>query len=360
MHVNDASLVAVNVMSALLDDDRRTDFDDENRADQERVALRSTRAEEAERPLITLRGSARASRCGSIGQPPNTADGRRFTRPARRSTKYRCPRISRYIDWTFFFAAWEIRGRFPKVLDDPKVGEAARELFENGQAILQRILDEHLLEPRGVYGFWPANSVGDDIVLFADESREREILRFNMLRQQRTAEQDRPTLCLADFIAPLESGVPDYLGAFAVTTGIGADALSAQYEAALDDYNSIMVKAIADRLAEAYAEYLHQRVRVEWGIGDPANMPKEDLVRERYRGIRPAFGYPACPDHSEKIKLFDLLEARPLGIELTETCAMIPGASVSGIYFSHAKSRYFAVGEVGEDQQADYDARKRR
>jgi 5-methyltetrahydrofolate--homocysteine methyltransferase len=262
------------------------------------------------------------------------------------------------IDWTFFFTTWELKGRYPAILDHPRHGEAARDLFEHGQALLRRIVDEKLLVPRGVYGFWPAASDGDDILLYADESREREILRFCMLRQQGKAPDDGPSLSLADFVAPRESGLPDFVGAFAVTSGTETDALAARFEEELDDYHAIMVKALADRLAESFAEWLHRRVRAEWGYGRDERLSNEELIAEKYRGIRPAFGYPACPDHSEKRKLFELLDAPEVGIRLTESCAMWPAASVSGIYLAHPKARYFTVGRLGRDQVLDYAARK--
>ena len=210
-----------------------------------------------------------------------------------------------------------------------------------------------------MHGFWPAASDGDDIVLFTDESRSEERLRFSMLRQQRVTSDDKPTLSLADFVAPLDSGVPDYLGAFCVTAGHGLDALCARYEEKLDDYSSIMAKALADRLAEAFAELMHQRTRAAWGHADSAAISNDELIDEKYRGIRPAFGYPACPDHSEKLKLFDLLEAGEIGVELTSSCMMNPGASVSGIYLAHPESRYFTVGRVDRDQVEAYARRKR-
>ena len=266
--------------------------------------------------------------------------------------------IAEYIDWTFFFAAWEIKGRFPKVLDHPQYGSAARELYANARELLDRIIADRLLSAHGVYGFWPANADGDDIVVYGDAERGTELTRFHMLRQQRTHDETRPTLSLADFTAPVETGLPDHIGAFAVTAGIGVEELVARYEAELDDYNAIMVKALADRLAEAFAEFLHRRVRTEWGFPDPEGLTNEDLIRERYRGIRPAFGYPACPDHSEKPKLFDLLDATSRGLALTENFAMTPAASVSGVYFSHPEARYFTVGRVDRDQVEDYARRK--
>nr|MBA2257351.1 methionine synthase [Acidobacteriota bacterium] len=257
------------------------------------------------------------------------------------------------------FTAWELKGRFPAILEHPQQGPAARELYENAQALLKRIIDEKLLTASGVYGFWPANTIGDDIVLYQDDSRRDELLRLPMLRQQEVIADRRPNRSLADFIAPKESLVPDYLGLFAVTAGLGADELAKQFERSLDDYNAIMVKALADRLAEAFAEYLHAQARKDWGYGDREQLSPEDLVAEKYRGIRPAYGYPACPDHSEKFKLFDLLDARKVGLNLTESAAMTPAASVSGLYFSHPEAKYFNVGRIGRDQLEDYARRKK-
>jgi 5-methyltetrahydrofolate--homocysteine methyltransferase len=214
------------------------------------------------------------------------------------------------------------------------------------------------LKARGSYGFWPANSDGDDIILYTDEARTSEVIRFSMLRQQESLPSGQPNRSLADFIAPRNSGVADYLGAFAVTAGLGADELVKRYEKQHDDYRAIMVKALADRLAEAFAEYLHARVRREWGYEVTEALTTEDLINEKYRGIRPAFGYPACPDHTEKIKLFDLLAAQRVGIQLTESCAMLPAASVSGLYLSHSDARYFMLGRIGRDQLEDYASRK--
>ena len=210
-----------------------------------------------------------------------------------------------------------------------------------------------------MYGFWPANADGDDLVLFADAKRSREVARFPMLRQQRTQNEKDPCFCLADFVAPLASGALDSVGAFAVTAGLGADDIARRFEAELDDYHAIMAKSLADRLAEAFAEWLHARVRREWGYGQSEKLSVEDLIAENYRGIRPALGYPACPDHSEKTTLFELLGAREIGMDLTSGFAMTPPASVSGLYLAHPKSRYFSVGKIGRDQVADYAARKR-
>ena len=260
-----------------------------------------------------------------------------------------------YIDWTFFFAAWELKGRFPAILDHRSTGPAARELYDNARALLDRIVAERLVHASGVYGFWPAASEGDDILLFADEGRSRELTRFNMLRQQESTADGKPNLSLADFVAPRRSGAADYLGAFAVTAGIGADTLVRQFEQSLDDYSAILVKALADRLAEAFAA--SPRPGPGGDEIDDAATPA-DVIAERHRGSVPAFGYPACPDHSEKFKLFELLDAGAVGMALTEHATMTPAASVSGLYFGHPQARYFTVGRIGEDQIADYARRK--
>jgi 5-methyltetrahydrofolate--homocysteine methyltransferase len=270
--------------------------------------------------------------------------------------------LAAYIDWTLFFSVWELKGRFPGVLDHPQYGAAARELYEHARELLQMLVVGRRLTTRAVYGFWPANSDGDDIVVYEAStagSRGRERLRFSMLRQQEEIPDGRPNRSLADFIAPLDSGLVDYLGAFAVSPGFGADELVAACERDGNDYDAIMIKALADRLAEAFAEYLHARVRREWGYGARERLSQDDLIAGRFRGIRPAFGYPACPDHSEERKLFALLEAGHAGFVLTESCAILPAASVSGLYFAHPDARYFAVGRVGRDQVEDYAGRKR-
>jgi 5-methyltetrahydrofolate--homocysteine methyltransferase len=265
-----------------------------------------------------------------------------------------------FIDWTFFFSAWEIKGRYPGVLDHPKYGDQARQLHDDGTALLRRIVKERALTLRAVYGFWPVASDGDDIVVLEPGAPVPgpELLRFVMLRQQGVHPDGRPHRSLADYIAPAGATGQDHLGAFAVTAGIGADDLASEYERDHDDYQAIMVKALADRLAEAAAEYLHAEARRQWGYGRGETLSPADVLQEQYRGIRPAFGYPACPDHSEKFKLFDLLEARSIGIELTESAAMIPAASVSGLYFAHPDASYFSVGRIGADQVERYAARK--
>ena len=273
---------------------------------------------------------------------------------------YSLEEISKVIDWTPFFQTWELAGRYPKILDDKVVGEAARNLFADAQAMLRKLIDEKWLRANGVMGIFPANSVGDDVEVYTDESRTTVLKTFRFLRQQAVKPEDRDNYCLADFIAPKSSGVRDYLGAFAVTAGIGIDERLEAYEVKHDDYDSIMLKALADRLAEAFAELLHMRVRRElWGYATDERCSVDELIDEKYRGIRPAPGYPACPDHTEKGDLFDLLAAPSnAGITLTDSFAMLPTAAVSGFYFSHPQSRYFAVGKIDRDQVQDYATRK--
>ncbi len=352
VHVSDASRVA-GVVSSLLDPARREEFDRKNRENQER--LRALHGARQQRKLLPY-ASALERRLRLDWSEEQVAVPR-FT-GRRELADVSLETLTAYIDWTFLFSAWELKGRFPKILDHPKHGEAARELYDAARQLLQRIIDEKLLEARGVYGFWPAQSRGDDIILYADEARETELLRFNMLRQQTAREPGKPSLSLADFIAPAESGVEDYVGAFAVTAGLGAEELARRFEQELDDYHAIMVKALADRLAEAFAEYLHQQARHEWDYGDSEELTNDDLIAERYRGIRPAFGYPACPDHSEKRKLFALLDAEAVGMGLTESYAMTPAASVSGLYFAHPSAHYFNLGSIDRDQVESCAARK--
>ncbi|MEQ1869635.1 MAG: vitamin B12 dependent-methionine synthase activation domain-containing protein, partial [Vicinamibacterales bacterium] len=305
-----------------------------------------------ERPLLSYSTAyANRLRTNWIEAPPLTPS---FI--GRRAIDVPLTELIPFIDWTFFFAAWELKGRFPAILDHPQHGAAARELYDNARTLLDRIVNEKLLQARGAYGFWPAVSDGDDVVLFEDEGRAKEIARFPMLRQQELIADGKANLSLADYVADRASGVRDYVGAFAVTAGIGAEALAHRFEREHDDYNAILVKALADRFAEAFAAYLHAKSRTEWGISE--SLTQEDLAAERHRGIRPGFGYPACPDHSEKFTLFNLLQAPAVGIELTESAAMTPAASVSGLYFAHPQARYFMVGRLGEDQIADYAKRK--
>jgi 5-methyltetrahydrofolate--homocysteine methyltransferase len=331
VHVLDASRV-VDVVSSLLDPARRGELDRENRELQER--LRAQHAEKLRKPLLAL-AKARANRAhvpfDDLPAAPFT--GTRDVAPA-------LDELVPFIDWQFFFHAWDLKGKFPAILENP----AASELYDDAQSVLRDITSDSLLRARGVYGFWPARADGDDVVLDGT--------RFCFLRQQADHGDERPNRCLSDFVAP--DG--DTAGAFAVSIH-GADDLAAQYAAEHDDYRAIVVKALADRLAEAFAEWLHQRARREWYAPDE-QLAGNDLIAERFRGIRPAFGYPACPDHSEKGKLFDLLDARRCGIELTESYAMTPAAAVSGVYLAHPAAKYFAVGRIGTDQVADYAERK--
>jgi 5-methyltetrahydrofolate--homocysteine methyltransferase len=349
VHVLDASR-AVNVVSTLLDPERKPKFAAENRERQE--ALRELHRQKVEEPLMTYaRALERRRRFEWDGTTRPEFAGRRVL------DSFPLAEIVPFIDWTFFFSAWGLKGRFPKVFEHPEYGKAALELYENGWTMLERIVEKGWLTARAVYGFFPATSIGDDIVVWDDEAQERELTRFCMLRQQRTVD-DRPTLSLADFVAPHGNGATDWIGAFACTAGIGAQELAARFERENDDYNAIIVKALADRLAEAFAELLHKRARTEWGHADPAGISNDDLIAERYRGIRPAFGYPACPEHTEKRKLFALLDAPSIGIELTEHCAMTPAASVSGLYLGHPQARYFTVGRIDRDQVESYARRK--
>jgi len=340
VHVLDASRVA-GVVSDLLDPARRERLDGENRAEQER--LRALHEEKERRPLLPLeRARANPHRVAFDELPAPEFTGTRLVEPDLAT-------LLEYVDWQFFFHAWELKGRYPAILEQA----AARELFDDAQRLLDRIVDERLLTARGVLGFWSAASDGDDIVVGDDNGT-----RFCFLRQQSDYGDSRPNRCLADCVAPALGGEPqDHVGGFAVTAGIGADELATRFAADHDDYHAIMVKALADRLAEAFAEYLHEVARRAWYESGP-KLANDQLIAERYRGIRPAFGYPACPDHSEKPKLFDLLAAPRAGLELTETFAMTPAASVSGLYLGHPEARYFSVGRVGSDQVADYAARK--
>ncbi len=267
-----------------------------------------------------------------------------------------------YIDWTPFFQTWELHGRFPKILEDEVVGEAAQNLFSDAQIMLTDLVQSGKLRARAVIGFWPANSQGDDIIIYADSERNVEATRLHMLRQQGRKSGSRPNFCLADYIAPSDRGISDYIGGFAVSSGFGVEEIVAEFEAVHDDYSALMVKALADRLAEAFSERMHQRVRKEfWGYSAGEQLDNDGLIKENYRGIRPAPGYPACPDHSEKEVLFNILAAEQnTGISLTENFAMYPGASVSGWYFAHPESRYFGVGKIGQDQLEDYSKRKKK
>jgi 5-methyltetrahydrofolate--homocysteine methyltransferase len=342
LHVLDASRV-VGVVGNLLDGERRERLDVENRADQER--LRALHAEKGRKPLLSLR-EARERRtpiewhADDLAVPPFTG---------ARVIEEEIAVLRRYVDWTFFFHAWELKGRFPAILDDPEKGAVARDLYEAANELLDEITANASLMPRGVYGYWPARAEGDDVVLDGG-------VRFPMLRQQADHADSRPNRSLADLVAPVETGLGDHVGAFAVAIH-GSEALADVFAADNDDYRAIMVRALADRLAEAFAERLHETARHEW-YAPAEDLTNEERIAERFRGIRPAYGYPACPDHSEKGKLLTLLDADRAGIGLTESYATMPGPSVSGLYFGHPQARYFSIGRVGRDQVADYAERK--
>jgi len=355
VHVLDASR-AVGVASNLTSDSRRVPFLEEVIRDQE--TLRAGHADKARGRLLPL-AEARANKpaidwAGITPPVPSFLGTRVFE-------DYDLGDLVGRIDWTPFFRTWELKGAYPAILDDAKEGAAARDLFADARAMLDRIVAEKWLTARAVIGFYPANAVGDDdVALYADEARDEIALTVHFLRQQMAKSRGRPNNCLADFVAPAGSGVTDYLGAFAVTAGIGIEDRLAGFEKDHDDYNAILLKALADRLAEAFAERMHERVRKEfWGYAPDEGLDNDALIREKYQGIRPAPGYPACPDHSEKPPLFELLDAEATaGIRLTESFAMLPTASVSGYYFWNPEARYFGIGRIGDDQLADYAARK--
>ena len=353
VHVNDASR-AVGVASSLLSKTANADFTANVRREYEEVA-RAHAARTGPTKRLSL-ADARANRIrtdwANYAPPVPNYFGVRSYGP------YDLSELARYIDWTPFFQTWELAGKFPSILEDDKVGEAARGLYADAQKMLQKIIDEKWLTAQAVAGFWPANSVEDDIVLFGDKARKFPLVTLHSLRQQMHREQNRPNMALADFIGP--KGVSDFIGGFAVTAGLGEDAHVKAFEAAHDDYSAILLRALADRLAEAFAERLHERVRREfWAYAPDENLSNDALIAESYRGIRPAPGYPAQPDHTEKGALFKLLDAETrAGIRLTESFAMWPGSSVSGLYFSHPESRYFGVGKIERDQIEDYAKRK--
>jgi 5-methyltetrahydrofolate--homocysteine methyltransferase len=353
VHVLDASR-AVGVVNDLIDPERKPAFDVKNRTEQER-----DRAAFADRQQKTLIPYADAfARRFKIDWNTSQIDKPAFLGP-RVLSHYPLEQIIPFIDWSPLFQTWELRGKYPKIFDDPHCGAEAKRLFDDAQKLLDRIVRENWLTANGVYGFWPANSLGDDIILFTNESRKTELTRFHMLRQQWERKGTDCFLSLADFIAPVDSGRADYLGAFAVTAGRNIEPWLDQFHRDHDDYHSIMLKALADRLAEAFAEALHAQARRDWSYGKGERLTADDLIAEKYRGIRPAAGYPASPDHTEKRILFNLLGVEPAtGIHLTENYAMHPAASVSGLYFGHPESRYFSVDRITKDQVEAYAARK--
>ena len=424
VHVLDASR-AVGVVNSLLNQELKAEFDKKTRQDYERLRQEHAAKTHAKK-LLTL-GEARAnptpidwssyvppkpeflgvrvyasslgstpvsgvddhvsrSRTFAVDSQPDQEQGVKespFQRDAETGTRdARDPRkiaiglgdLIEYIDWSPFFHAWEMRGRYPGILDDPKLGKQARELFDDAQSLLDQIVAKDLLVARGVHAFWPANSIGDDVDVYIDGRRNEKLATFYFLRQQMQKPTGQHSHCLADYIAPKSNArsrvassatasethslLNDYRGGFAVSIH-GADEVAENFKREHDDYSAIMTKALADRLAEAFAEYLHKETRIAWGFGREEQLSPADLIREKYRGIRPAAGYPACPDHAEKGTLFDLLDAKNnAGIKLTESFAMHPGSSVSGLYFSHPDAKYFGVGQIGRDQVLDYATRR--
>src|SRR5665213_1501531 len=355
VHVNDASR-AVGVASALMSPERRDAYAAEVRADYAKISAAHFRAQADKKRLKLTDARTNAIKIDFTKAPPK--------KPAflgiRTFRDYDLAELVDYIDWTPFFQTWELTGRFPAILDDPKVGEVARSLYDDARKMLDLIVKENWFKAQATIGFWPVNAQGDDIVVYGDDSRKQPIATFHTLRQQLEKREGRFNAALSDFIAPIASGVPDYIGAFVVTAGIGEDVVADRFKNANDDYSSILCKALADRLAEAFAERMHARVRREfWGYAPDEALSPEDLILEKYAGIRPAPGYPAQPDHTEKATLFALLDAEnTAGVKLTENFAMWPGSSVSGLYFSHAESFYFGVGKIERDQVEDYAARK--
>ena len=354
IHVLDAGR-SVNVVSSLLNPASRAVF-----IEQTNIEYQSLREQHANRTTSRELLSIEAARANKTPVDWQTADIPVPTFTGIRPVgEVPLQTLVPYIDWSPFFHTWELRGRYPAIFDDPVVGQEARKLHSDALALLKILIEERRLKARGVHGFFPANSLGDDILVFTDTSRTTKLARLHFLRQQAKKPQGQHNHCLADFIAPLDSGRLDFIGAFVVTAGIGADTIAAEFEHHHDDYSAIMVKALADRLAEAFAEYLHKVTRDLWKFGLSENFSNDDLIHERYRGIRPAPGYPACPDHTEKATLFRLLDATThTGVTLTESFAMHPGASVSGWYFASEHAKYFAVGKIAPDQITDYSLRK--
>ncbi len=354
VHVHDASR-AVNVVSALLSDDQRPAYIADIRAEYQKVADKHAQGEADKQrlPLEKARANGFKTDWVALTPPKPSFLGTRVFENVDLSE------LARHIDWTPFFQTWELKGRYPQILEDKDQGTAARQLYDDAQNMLAEILKKNWFRPKGIIGFWPANAVGDDIKLFTDETRSAELATFYTLRQQLSKSGDKPNMALADFVAPVGTK-PDYVGGFVVTAGLEEVAIAERFERANDDYSSILVKALADRFAEAFAEVLHQRVRKEfWGYAQDENLGPDDLLQETYRGIRPAPGYPAQPDHTEKTTLFHLLNAKQrIGVSLTESYAMWPGSSVSGIYLSHPEAYYFGVAKVERDQVEDYSRRK--
>ncbi len=352
VHVLDASR-AVPVTTSLLSDDGKAQFVAQHRADYDALRKSHAAPRQALVPLETARERRTPIEWRAEDLPAPEFLGVHVL------DNFPLATLRDYIDWTPFFHTWELKGVYPRILENEVYGPQARQIFAEGNALLDRIIEEKLITARGVYGLFPSNAIGDDVELYADNTRSEVLERFHFLRQQAQRDASEPCRSLADFIAPKETGLLDHIGAFAVTSGIGLKALCDGFRAEHDDYNAIMAEALADRLAEAFAECLHKRVRDEWGYGRDEGLNTSDLIQEKYRGIRPAAGYPACPDHTEKGTLWRLLDVEAnTGMMLTESFAMWPGSSVSGLYFAHPESRYFSLGKIGRDQVADYHQRK--
>ena len=352
VHVLDASR-AVPVTTSLLSEENKADFVTQLRL--EYAAVRKAHSA-PKQPMVSL-VEARSRRTPIVWRAEDIAVPS-FT-GVRVLDNFSLAELREFIDWSPFFHTWELKGVYPRILEDERQGAEARQLFLDAQALLDRIVDQNLLTARGVHGFFPANAVGDDVELYVDGARAAVQERLYFLRQQATNREGEPCRSLADFVAPRETGLGDYLGAFAVTSGIGLKEFCDRFRAEHDDYNAILAEAVADRLAEAFAECLHKRARAQWGYGKDEKLSIDEIIHEKYRGIRPAAGYPACPDHTEKGTLWQLLDVEAkTGMQITESFAMWPGSSVSGLYFAHPESRYFSVGKIDRDQVVDYHERK--
>jgi 5-methyltetrahydrofolate--homocysteine methyltransferase len=352
VHVLDASR-AVPVTTSLLSEEGKSTFVMEYRAEYEAVRKAHSAPRQTVVPLETarVRRTPIEWRAEDLAVPAFTG--------VQVLDNFPLATLRDYIDWSPFFHTWGLKGIYPRILEDERQGAEARKVFNDGKALLDTIIEKNLITARGVYGFFPANAVGDDVELYTDATRGKVLEQFHFLRQQANREGSEPCRSLADFIAPKETGMADYIGGFAVTSGIGLKELCDKFRSDNDDYNAIMAEAIADRLAEAFAECLHKQVRDEWGYGLEEGLSPADLIQEKYRGIRPAAGYPACPDHTEKGPLWRLLDVQAnTEMQITESFAMWPGSSVSGLYFAHPQSRYFSLGKIDRDQVADYHERK--
>jgi 5-methyltetrahydrofolate--homocysteine methyltransferase len=352
VHVLDASR-AVPVVSSLISEESRGAFAERNREEQARA--RAQHAGQAQKLIPLTEARAQRTpiewRAEDIAQPEFTG--------VRVLEDFPLATLREFIDWSPFFHTWELRGRYPAIFEHEKYGEQARKVFADAQELLDKMIDGRWIKARGVYGLFPANAIGDDVELYTGETRQSRLTTFHFLRQQIVKKEGEFDQSLADFIAPKDTGLRDHIGAFAVTTGHGLKEVVERYKAEMDDYNAIMAEALADRLAEAFAECLHKRVREEWGFGRTENLTNEQIIAEEYRGIRPAAGYPACPDHTEKGTLWELLDVEEkAGIKITESYAMWPGSSVSGLYFAHPQARYFGLGKIDRDQVLDYHLRK--